>query len=140
MKNTRDEVSGVERLLQEAREDATFFHELVFNAEEVIGRLDYLTRAEKASIVALDPADLVAGLAGHILTPDGLVSGCGSSCGDSCNYTCVGSCGHTCSSSCDTTCGAKSCGVTSERFSEGVFTQPGIHGVRRGFFRPRSRT
>jgi hypothetical protein len=101
---------GVAKLVEEARKDPVFFHRLVFHTEEAIASLPYLSRTQKAAILAVDPDRLVAGLArpGGVLTPDCGLS-CGSSCGSTCGATCGGSCGNSCASSCGYTCGS-SCG------------------------------
>lgn len=113
-----EEESGLDRLVREAREDPAFFHDLVYNTEDVIGRLDYLSRQEKASILSIDPDSLVVGIAGR-LQPGGELEVCGVSCGGSCGATCAASCagscgascGGSCQSSCAGTCGG-SCGAS----------------------------
>jgi hypothetical protein len=101
---------GIAKLVENARKDPAFFHRLVFHTEDAIASLPYLSRAQKAAIMAVDPDRLVAGLAGSGGSPgsDCGVS-CGSSCGTTCGGTCGGSCGNSCGSSCSVTCGT-SCG------------------------------
>lgn len=103
---------GLDRLVEEARRDPQFFHDLIFNTETVIERLDYLSRQEKAGILAVDPDSLVIGIAGSI-RPGGEAAVCGASCGGSCGGTCAascaGSCGASCGGSCQNSC-AGTCG------------------------------
>jgi hypothetical protein len=127
----------LDELVRRARSDATFFHKLVFNPEEVLGQLDFLPRREKGMIVSLAPEDVIAGLAGLLVNPDLTVADCGSSCANSCGYTCGASCGDTCGSSCEFTCNGNSCTHTVSRWSP-MGTEPvrtGFGGGR-GFFRP----
>jgi hypothetical protein len=116
----RDDTSGINRLVQEARDDPQFFHDLIYNTERVIGRLDYLSRQEKAGILAIDPDSLVVGIAGR-LKPGTVVEVCGASCGGSCGATCAascaGSCGASCGGSCQNSCGGTcggSCGASCD--------------------------
>jgi hypothetical protein len=99
-------------LVREARQDSQFFHDLIYNTESVIGKLDYLSRQEKASILAIDPDSLVIGVAGKF-RPGGDVEVCGVSCAGSCGGTCAascaGSCGASCGASCQNSC-AGTCG------------------------------
>lgn len=122
----------MKKLVEQAREDPEFFHALVFDTENVLGKLDYLDRNAKASLVAISPEQIVAILVGE-------VGYCGNTCSSSCDNTCGGSCGYTtnltdqlrfngiarrmpgsdvmgcgntCTSSCDNTCG-QSCGFTT---------------------------
>jgi hypothetical protein len=111
---------GLDKLVQEAREDPKFFHDLIYNTESVVGRLDYLSRQEKAGILSIDPDSLIVGIAGR-LRPGGEVEVCGASCGGSCGATCAASCagscgascGGSCQNSCAGTCGG-SCGASCE--------------------------
>jgi hypothetical protein len=133
----------LDRLIEEARKDPQFFHDLVFKPEAVIARLDYLDRREKGMIVGIAPEDVIAGLAGLFVNPGGTVAECGGTCGSgSCTNTCDSSCGDTCRSSCDSTCGSASCGKTSSRDLGEVVSQPWetAFGGGRAFFRPMRRT
>jgi hypothetical protein len=38
----------IEKLVKQAREDPQFFHDLVFNTEKTLGKLDYLDRPTNA--------------------------------------------------------------------------------------------
>jgi hypothetical protein len=128
----------LDELVNRARDDANFFHQLVFNPEEVLGKLDFLPRREKGMIVSLAPEDVIAGLAGLLVNSDLTVADCGDSCGNSCTQTCDASCGSTCGSSCQKTCGSQSCGDTVKHTSpEGVVDpfRTGFGGGR-WLFRP----
>jgi len=110
----------LDRLVREAREDPQFFHDLIYNTESVIDRLDYLSREEKAGILVTDPDSLVVGIAGK-LRPGGDIEVCGASCGGSCGGTCAascaGSCGASCGGSCQNSCGGTcggSCGASCD--------------------------
>jgi hypothetical protein len=111
--------SGIDRLVREARDDAEFFHNLIYDTEAVLGRLDYLTRQEKARILEIDPDALVAGFARGqwpgagltLLSPEACGVSCGGSCSASCAGTCAGSCGGSCGGSCAASCGG-SCGAS----------------------------
>lgn len=98
---------GLSRLVEQAKSDPQFFHDLVWNTEKAIGSADYLSRNERAAILAIEPEDLVVGLAtgGIRFTGEELSCGgtCGASCGASCGATCGGSCTATCAASCPLT-------------------------------------
>jgi hypothetical protein len=94
------------RLVEQARRDPQFFHNLVFDPDRVIAKLDYLSRESKAALVALDPARVIGGLA-RLAKDCGVTCG-GSSCEDTCGSV---SCNHTCTDSCTNTC-KNSCGGT----------------------------
>jgi hypothetical protein len=129
----------LEELVRRARSDPSFFHQLVFKPEEVLGKLDFLDRREKGMILALAPEDVIAGLAGLIVNPGGGVAECTVSCNNSCTNTCDSSCGDTCHSSCQDTCGSGSCGKTSNLgfVGEGVINEARTaFGGGRWFFRP----
>jgi hypothetical protein len=51
--------SGLERLIRQARENPQFFHDLVFNTENILAKLDYLDRKTKASILST-PEEVIA--------------------------------------------------------------------------------
>ena len=100
-------IEGLATLIQKAREDAAFFHKLIWDTEAVVAGLDYLSREEKASLVGINPEDLVAGLATGNIGVRTEVAACGATCAGSCG----GSCGVTCSASCAGSCGV-SCATT----------------------------
>lgn len=109
---------GLRKLIEQARADPKFFHDLVYDTEKTITRLDYLSRREKAAILMVDPDRLVGSLIGKD-KPGGSVEVCGVSCAGSCGATCVascvGSCGGSCGGSCESSCGATcggSCGAS----------------------------
>jgi hypothetical protein len=47
-------------LIRQARENPQFFHDLVFNTENILAKLDYLDRKTKASILSTTPEELIA--------------------------------------------------------------------------------
>jgi hypothetical protein len=100
---------GLKRLVEQARSDPSFFHELVFNPKKAIERAKYLDEKTKLTLRRLNADFLLRNL-----LPDKIAE-CGGTCGDgSCTSTCgAGSCLDTCKSSCGSTCGAKSCDHTS---------------------------
>jgi len=104
---------AMERLVKQAKSDAQFFHNLIWNTEKALDSLDYLTRQEKASILAINPEDLVVGLATGKLIDPGIVATCGISCGASCGGSCGGTCGGSCGGSCTVTCSVSG-GMPSE--------------------------
>jgi len=137
-KNPKKE--GLEKLLEQAKKDPQFLHNLIFNSEEAITKLDYLTKDQKASLIAISPETIFAGLTG--LNRFGPLEVCGDSCTDSCGNTCgSGSCFGTCYSSCDNTCGARSCDITTSitaRIGEDYYRSFDTLN-QRGSFLPRRR-
>lgn len=115
---------AIKKLIERAQKDAEFFHKLVFEPESALAEVDDLDRRTKGRIVAVDPKNLVAGLAGALVNLDDSVAACGSSCHDSCDATCDGSCGATCATSCDRTCGSRSCDTTTNLVSRTEFINP----------------
>lgn len=121
------EETGLQRLILDAKNDPEFFHRLVWDTGETVQQLDYLTDVQKESILAVQPEDLVVGLASNPVKTGALTreafseldlvsvcgascgASCGGSCGASCAGSCAGSCGMSCENSCAGTCGA-SCG------------------------------
>ena len=101
--------AGIKRLVEQARSDPRFFHELVFNTDKAIAKATYLDEKSKATLRRLNADHL---LRNHL--PD-IAAECGDTCGaGSCSSTCgAGSCLDTCKSSCGSTCGARSCDHTS---------------------------
>lgn len=96
---------GFDRLISQAKEDPQFFHDLVWNTDKIVGSIDYLSREEKASILAIKPEDLIVGLAtGKVFGGGGLVAACGGTCGASCGASCGGSCGGSCTATCAASC------------------------------------
>jgi hypothetical protein len=105
---------GIERLVKQAKSDSDFFHNLIWNTEKVLGSLEYLSREEKASILAVKPDELVAGLASGKVGGLGrgpVAADCGATCGASCGASCGATCGGSCGGSCTVTCAA-SCPAT----------------------------
>ncbi|MBN3815596.1 hypothetical protein G3N57_02805 [Paraburkholderia sp. Se-20369] len=116
--NNELNTEGISKLIEEAKANPDFFHDLVWNTEKAIASIDYLTRKEKAAILSVDPDQLVVGLvSGGRGTSPVEVCGvsCAGSCGGTCVASCVGSCGASCGGSCETSCGATcggSCGAS----------------------------
>jgi hypothetical protein len=112
----------LKKLLEKARTDSDFFHQLVFDPEKAISRLDYLDRKAKSDILRFSADQLLR----NMLPPD--VLECDTTCGGtSCGTTCGGSsCLTTCGSSCGTTC-ASSCDDTG-KFEWVVEEDPGLAG------------
>ena len=104
---------AIDRLVQQASKDVKFFHDLIWNTEKALDSLDYLTRQEKASILAINPENLVVGLATGTLIDPGIVATCGATCGGSCGGSCGVSCSSTCAASCTASCSATG-GMPSE--------------------------
>ena len=96
----------METLFERAQNDPQFFHDLVWNTEKVLPSLDYLTRKEKASLLAMEPEELL-----QQLTATRIPITVGADGGD----TCTGfTCGGTCTGSCTVSC-TGSCTVTGNR-------------------------
>lgn len=122
----RAETTGLQRLMREAKADPRFFYDLVWNTDEAVERVDYLSDAQKAALRGVQPEDLVVGLATsevavRAIDPFELSELCGlscaASCGGSCASTCGGSCGASCGGSCQSSCGAScggSCGASCD--------------------------
>lgn len=133
----------LEKIVEMAKKDPKFFHDLVFNSEETISKLDFLDRRGKASLIALSPNEVIAGLigVGGWLSTKDIVNECGTTCGNkSCSDTCGDrSCFGTCQSSCTDTC-ASSCDNTTSIIKDIVFESfgPRAYGYNR-FFTPRRR-
>jgi hypothetical protein len=103
---------GLERLLSDTKADPTLLKDLMFEPEKALAKLDYLSRSQKAALLAIDPEKLLSGAIGAGAGAETTMA-CGGSCGNSCAGTCTGSCGGTCSDSCRGTCGATSCNRTT---------------------------
>jgi hypothetical protein len=95
------------QIIERARSDPGFFHNLVFDPERAISDEPGLDRATRSRLIGIDPDELVAGLLG--------ITHCGRTCGDiSCDNTCGRrTCDVTCASSCSRATCAGSCGQTS---------------------------
>lgn len=110
--NNELNTEGISKLIEESRKSPEFFHGLVWDTERVIASIDYLSRQEKAAILAVDPESLVVGLVsgGRGNSPIEVCGvSCGGSCGGTCAASCVGSCGASCGGSCQNSCGG-TCG------------------------------
>lgn len=101
---------ALESVLQRARDDAAFFHKLVFDPDAILSQLPD-NRQLKAAIYGINPSTLLSlGEQPGPIEPRQCSTTCGSG---SCQNTCgEASCGTTCSSSCHGTCGL-SCGATT---------------------------
>jgi hypothetical protein len=98
---------SLEKLVNQAKSDPKFFHDLVWNTERILDSISYLSREEKASILSIKPEDLVAGLATGVIGPGvGPISECGGTCGASCGGSCGASCGGSCTVTCAASCPA----------------------------------
>lgn len=120
------------KIVQRAKDDPKFLHQLVFEPSAILSDLKDLSRPALGRMIGQDPLQLIA-------TAVGVREGCGNTCTSSCDNTCgkscgfttnlqasVGmevmyfsqqagklmACGNTCTSSCDNTCGG-SCGFTT---------------------------
>lgn len=104
------DIDHFKKLVDRARQDPAFFHALVFTPEKAMADIAGLDQLSKASLLSLNPEQLIA----RIVRADG---GCTDpTCGpQSCLDTCgPHSCEVTCKSSCiGSTCGAFSCGNTT---------------------------
>jgi hypothetical protein len=114
------------QLLERARKDPKFFHQLVFDPEGVISKVTFLSRESKSRLLAIRPENVIQSLIGRL-------GWCGDTCGaDSCIDTCgPRSCDNTCGDSCGGTC-KHSCGDTTklELRPGDVVSQPGVFELR----------
>jgi hypothetical protein len=103
-------------LLDAAREDPQFLHDLVFNPKRAISKAAFLDKATKTRLLKGRSAALIAGIAGKF-------GDCGNS--DTCSgSTCNGTCGSdTCSG---VTCGGGSCDRTCENSCDDTISPPSI--------------
>jgi hypothetical protein len=128
------DAKAFKKLVEQAKSDSQFFHDLVFSPEKVIGGLDYLDKKTKGAIVGMSPEEVIGAaiteLAGCDVT---CTSSCGATCAQSCGYTTnivadslgrvaggrlgnmaeLAGCDVTCTSSCGVTCSGSSCGYTT---------------------------
>jgi hypothetical protein len=82
-------------VMQRARKDPQFFHELVFNPKKAIAKVSFLDRASKAQLQKVRGQAILDALVGiGAACSNSCVSGtCSSTCtGNSCTQTCIGSC------------------------------------------------
>lgn len=119
-----DRKKDFEVLLKSVKSDPKLLHDLIFNTESVLEKID-VDRKTKANILTLNPENVIAGLAGLVQNADNSFQYCGSSCSSSCTDTCgAGSCDSTCGAgSCTSTCGSISCGQTSALTDRGRFLE-----------------
>jgi hypothetical protein len=139
-------------LVEKAKADPAFFHQLIFTPEKVLDQMGEMDRRTKGALVGQNPAALLA-------RAIGVNQGCGNTCTSSCDNTCgqscgfttnltanvmegirvsyfsafrneLAACGNTCTSSCDNTCG-QSCGFTTNLTDRGGFNiNPASFGGR----------
>ena len=88
---------ALEQIIERAKTDPAFFHNLVFDPERAISDQPGLDRATRSRLIGIDPDELVSGLLG--------IQHCSDTCGDlSCERTCgMRTCRLTCASSCGRT-------------------------------------
>jgi hypothetical protein len=103
------------QIVQKAREDKNFFHQLVFNPDGALASLEGLDASTTTRVRAISPETfLVPALVSQIAPA---LNRCDPTCDESCGTTCGAlSCDVTCGTenhSCARTCGA-SCGTTLE--------------------------
>ena len=108
---------ALRRLVEQARKDPEFFHSLIFKSKEAVAQADYLPESMKASILELNPEDVIAGLTGMRGGSIG-ASGCGPvTC--ACTNACTGdtgsgsSCELSCALTCENTCAV---GIEGQQF------------------------
>ena len=84
----------METLYKRAESDPQFFHDLVWNTEKVLPSLDYLTRKEKASLLATEPEELLQRISSRLSPRISAENGldCGASCVGTCTMTCDVTC------------------------------------------------
>jgi hypothetical protein len=104
MENFEKKEHGISLLIERAKKDSKFFHDLVWNTEASLSSLDFLSRSEKAALLAISPEDLIVGLANGF--KGGSAAACGGTCGASCGASCGGSCGGSCTVTCAASCPA----------------------------------
>ena len=137
----------MKKLVDQARADPKFFHDLVFNPESVLGKLGDLDRSARASLVAVTPEEVIGRLIGEVAWCDvTCTSSCGATCNQSCGYTTnyqgfspeetvagrfqkLAGCDVTCTSSCGATCTGSSCGYTTNLTDMGQIVQRGGRGI-----------
>ncbi len=124
----------LEKLIEKTKNDPQFFHDLIWDTEKVLSTTDFLTRQEKAAFLAINPENLIVGLATGSF--GGRISdhhnNCGASGGDSCGASCGGSCGVSCEASCATTCATSHLledigdAVSNPALAQHIFEQVGV--------------
>lgn len=61
---------GLQKLVEQARNDPKFLHALVFDAAAVLKQVDYLDRGAKATLVRHSPEEAIAALLGMRATAE----------------------------------------------------------------------
>jgi hypothetical protein len=107
------------RLVERAKNDQVFFHELIWNRPAALERADFLSDDERIILANSSPEDLVQQLAAGGEDPGGGCGAtCGASCGASCGATCGASCGGSCGASCAATCALSGIRVVPDELSD----------------------
>jgi hypothetical protein len=106
----------LKRLMQMARKDPKFFHDLVFAPKKALSKVTFIDSKTKALLTKINPGVLIGG---SISAPCGNDETCS---GGTCDQTCGESCG-------GDTCGGNSCARTCENScDETIVTHPGARG------------
>lgn len=61
---------GLQKLVEQARNDPRFLHALVFDAPSILKELDYLDRGAKAALVRMTPEEAIGALTGMRMATD----------------------------------------------------------------------
>jgi hypothetical protein len=84
----------VSKIMKKAKEDPQFFHELIFDTEKAIAKLD-VDRRIKGRLLSISPENALAaiiagvGIGGEMREGPGVLRmGCPHTCGVSCRWTC----------------------------------------------------
>jgi hypothetical protein len=106
-RNEASEDEALEQVIERAKRDPAFFHNLVFDPERAMSDQPGLDRATRSRLIGINPDELVSGFLG--------IRHCSDTCGDlSCERTCgMRTCRLTCASSCSAATCASSCGRTT---------------------------
>lgn len=107
-------------LLEKARKDPEFFHDLVFAPRKALSRAKFLDRKTKARLLKVRPGSVMGALLPHA-APCGNDETCS---GGTCDNTCAESCG-------GVTCGGGSCQSTCENSCDDTISTPSRTGRRR---------
>jgi hypothetical protein len=108
-KNSRAEVDPLVLVMELARKDPQFFHDLVFAPKKAISKLPSLSRATKLRLLKVKAGSLLASIPGLVLDCGNAETCSGATCDNTCAESCGGqtcgggSCQSTCENSCDET-------------------------------------
>ncbi len=106
-------------LVEMARKDSEFFHDLVFAPKKALSRVTFLGRETKARLLKVRPGSFIGALLPHA-APCGNDETCS---GSTCDNTCAESCG-------GVTCGGGSCQSTCENSCDDTISPPSLTGRR----------